>query len=197
MDCRPPGDSCRPGKGRYKNLRQMVDEYILCKRPEKNKERDYFRSLSLEEAIELAALARNADGKRSGHHRRRTSAQLGQGKARLIALLPKMSQCGSFDELHGVVCAMTDKVKGLGELYAYDTAYLIGLRLGLRPKRVYLHAGTREGAKALDFIGSLPYLKPSQLPTELRVLKAAEMEDFLCIYEGALRKVNRSGGTEE
>jgi hypothetical protein len=120
-----------------------------------------------------------------------------RARQRLIALLPKISQCGSFDELHGIVCVITDKVKGLGELYAYDTAYLIGLRLGLRPKRVYLHAGTREGAKALGFTGSLPYLKPSQLPTELRVLKAAEMEDFLCIYEGALRKVNQSGGTEE
>jgi hypothetical protein len=197
MECRPPKDPCAPGKGRYKSLRAMVREYIARKRPYKKEERDYFRGLSLEKAIETAALAKNSEGKRSGHHRRRTPAQLAQGKAKLIALLPKIRQCESFDELHNMVCGMTDEVKGIGELYAYDTAYLIGIRLRLRPKRVYLHAGAREGAKALEFSGSLPYLKPSQLPAELQLLKASEMEDFLCIYEAALGRVRRLRGRKK
>jgi hypothetical protein len=54
----------------------------------------------LEKVIETAALAKNSEGKRSGHHRRRTPAQLAQGKAKLIALLPTIRQCESFDELH-------------------------------------------------------------------------------------------------
>ena len=56
----------------------------------------------------------------------------------------------------------------------------------LSPKKVYLHAGTRKGARALGFRGGLPYLQPSQLPVELQVLKPYEMEDFLRIYAEGL-----------
>jgi len=192
MDCRPPRGNCSPGKAKYKNLQEMVREYIAYKRPDKKQERDYFRGLSLEEAIETAALAKNSEGKRSGHHRRRTPAQLAQGKAKLIALFSQIRSCKSFDQLHKLVCKATDPVKGLGELYAYDTAQIIGVRLGLQPKKVYLHAGTRKGAQALGFSGGLPHVEPSQLPTELQLLKPCEMEDFLCIYEAAFRKLGRS-----
>jgi hypothetical protein len=192
MECRPPKDPCAPGKGKYKSLREMVREYIACKRSCKKDERDYFRGLSLEKAIESAALAKNSEGKRSGHHRRRTPAQLAQGKAKLIALFSQIRSCESFDQLHKLVCEATDPIKGLGELYAYDTAHVIGVRLCLRPKKVYLHAGTRKGAQALGFPGNLPHLEPSQLPTELQLLKPCKMEDFLCIYEAAFRKLGRS-----
>ncbi|MEK7411500.1 MAG: hypothetical protein AAB327_09000, partial [Actinomycetota bacterium] len=37
----------------------------------------------------------------------------------------------------------------LGPLYVYDTALRIGAKKGQMPKVVYLHAGTREGAKKL------------------------------------------------
>ncbi len=191
MDCGLPGDPCRPGKGKYRSLREMVREYIACKRPYKKGERDYFRGLSLEEAIETAALAKNSEGKRSGHHRRRTPTQLAHGKTKLIALFSQIKRCESFDQLHKLVVKATDRVKGLGELYGYDTAYVIGVRLGLRPKKVYLHAGTRKGAQALGFPGNLPHLEPSDLPAELQLLKACEMEDFLCIYEAAFRKLSR------
>src|SRR5436305_1117453 len=72
-------------------------------------------------------------------------------------------------------------VKGLGKLYAYDTALFIGFRLGLLPKKVYLHAGTRKGAEALGLAGEQLYLHRPQLPASLQVLKACEIEDFLCI----------------
>lgn len=168
----------------------MVDEYIICKRPHKRKERECFERLSLEQAVGTAALAKNCEGKRSSHHRRRTLAQLALGKAKLIGLLPKIRRCEGFDELHDVVCGVTDEVKGLGELYAYDTAYLVGIRLGLWPKRVYLHAGTRKGAQALGFSGALSHLEPSRLTRQLRRLKPCEIEDFLCIYEAALRRLH-------
>jgi hypothetical protein len=167
----------------------MVREYIACKRPQKRTERRRFKRLSLEKAVETAALAKNTEGRRSSHHRRRTLAQLTLGKNRMLAILPKLRNCGTFDELHDVVYRMTNGVKGLAKLYAYDTAYLIGIRLGLPPKRVYLHAGTREGAKALGFSGNSLYLEPSQLPKELWALKPYEMEDFLCIYEAAIREL--------
>jgi hypothetical protein len=79
-------------------------------------------------------------------------------------------------------------IKGLGKLYAYDVAHLIGAHLNLSPERVYLHAGTRKGARALGFPSALEYLTPSQLPSELQILKPYEMEDFLCIYKAFLAR---------
>ena len=190
MECGPSNQACSPGKNNnYKSLHSMIHDYVLRKRPHKNEERKFFRQLPLEKTIGTAALAKNCEGKRSSHHRRRTPAQLNQGKARLLAKLPRIRTSKNFDELHNVVREMTDGVKGLGELYAYDTAYLIGARLSLWPKRVYLHAGTREGAKALGFSGRVPYLRTSQLPTELRRLRPCEIEDFLCIYRSTLRQL--------
>jgi hypothetical protein len=142
----------------------------------------------LETAIEKAALAIDQAGKRSSHHRRRTRNQLCLGKSALVAVLPKLRKCSDFHQLHDLVRSATKPIKGLGSLYAYDISYLIGARLGLSPKKVFLHAGTRKGARALGFSGGLLHLLPSQLPRQLQVLKAYEMEDFLCIYAPYLRK---------
>lgn len=40
-------------------------------------------------------------------------------------------------------------VVGIGELTEYDIALRIGVCLGIYPEKVYLHAGTRKGAKKL------------------------------------------------
>jgi hypothetical protein len=167
----------------------MVREYIIRKRPAKRAELQHFRRLSLQETVETATVAKNSEGKRSHHHRRRTLAQLLRGKSKLISVLVQIGRCETFDELHNLVCKVTDPIKGLGELYAYDTSCAIGAHLGLGPNKVYLHAGTRRGAQALDFPGNLTYLEASELPAELQLLEPYEMEDFLCIYEPAFRKL--------
>ena len=164
----------------------MLHEYIKCYRPRARGERRRFRRFpSLEKAIETAALALDEDKKRSAHHRRRTAGQLSLGKSALVAALPDLRRCEDFDQLHNRVRKATKPIKGLGKLYTYDTAHLIGAHLGLSPKRVYLHSGTRKGARALGFSGGLSYLMPSQLPAQLQVLKPYEMEDFLCISKRA------------
>jgi len=189
MECTTTKSGCKPGKGKYKNLAEMVAEYIECKRPEKEKDREHFGKMPLDAAVENAALAKDREGKRSGHHRRRTKAQLSSGKAKLSRKLAQISGCKDFDELHDLVVGVTTEVKGLGPLYAYDTAYAIGIRLRLPPQKVYLHAGTRKGAKALKLRWRLPYIELSEMPHELLALEPAEIEDFLCIYEAALRRV--------
>jgi hypothetical protein len=54
----------------------------------------------------------------------------------------------------------------------------------LRREAVYLHAGTREGARALNLSGKTIDVR------ELRKLSAEEIEDCLCIYKDALRGRN-------
>ena len=66
----------------------------------------------------------------------------------------------------------------------YDTALRIGAKLGVAPVRVYLHTGTREGAKRLGIeTKGVSALWPSELPEALRELEPYEVEDVLCIYK--------------
>lgn len=190
---RRPQGGCETSNRKHSTLRGMLREYIEYYRPRAKRERSRFKRFSsLEKAIEKAALALDEDEKRSAHHRRRTAVQLSRGKSALVAALPDLRRCKNFDKLHNLVRKATKPIKGLGKLYTYDTANLIGAHLRLSPERVYLHSGTRKGARALGFSGGLAYLMPSQLPARLQVLKPYEMEDFLCIYERDLAGLKRA-----
>jgi hypothetical protein len=85
-----------------------------------------------------------------------------------------------------VLLDVVSDINGLAELYAYDTAARIGAKLGLAPRQVYLHRGTREGAKNLGFESSRKTIARSELPVELRGLAADEIENLLCIYKAQL-----------
>ena len=66
-----------------------------------------------------------------------------------------------------IVEACAKQIKGIGELTIYDTALRIGFYLDIYPDKVYLHAGTREGAKRLigeDKVKNKKYLEMSELP---------------------------------
>lgn len=75
----------------------------------------------------------------------------------------------------------------IGELTVYDTALRVGARFGLEPSRVYVHAGTRDGARALGFDGHRQYIEMDELPASSRRLRAREAEDMLCIYKKRLQ----------
>jgi hypothetical protein len=90
----------------------------------------------------------------------------------------------NFDGLHSIVRLACSSVQGTGPLYCYDVAHRIGLHLGLHPDVIYLHTGTREGAKALGInVTGRDHIALSDLPKPLQVLSAAEAEDVLCIYK--------------
>jgi hypothetical protein len=79
-------------------------------------------------------------------------------------------------------------IRGLGELFCYDTSLRLGAFLNRGPEFIYLHRGTREGARALGLNARVQYLTSSQLPAEIRKLAPLEAEDFLCIYKTHFRK---------
>jgi hypothetical protein len=141
----------------------MVEEYVVQKRPQVKKEKREIARCSLERAIEMASMGETFDGKRSHHHYRRTRNQLNAGKSTVIAVYSRIRKCKNFEELHQLVKKITDKIDGLGELYTYDAAHVIGTQLGFHPKKVYLHTGTRKGAIALGFSSGLRYLEVSQI----------------------------------
>jgi hypothetical protein len=53
---------------------------------------------------------------------------------------------------------------------------------------VYLHAGTRAGARALGLNWRATTLAVHDLPAELRVLAPHEIEDCLCIFKNNFEK---------
>ena len=78
-------------------------------------------------------------------------------------------------------------IHGIGELAVYDIACRIGAFLGLSPERVYLHAGTREGARALGLRGAS--VRKMDLPRAFGRLSPGEIEDCLCIYNADIRRL--------
>jgi hypothetical protein len=167
------------------SMEELVQSFILVRRDRLGEENQHYRSLgSLPEAISVAALSCLPNGKRHSHQyriRRRVLEALRDG------LGPdEVRACRSFDELHDLVAGICDRLHGAGELLAYDVAQRLGAHLGLAPRRVYLHSGTRKGARALGLDHKRASLGRSDLPAELRRLTCSEVEDFLCIYKGRL-----------
>ena len=80
--------------------------------------------------------------------------------------------------------------KGIGELTKYDTIIRIAAYRNLFPTKVYLHSGTKVGAKnLLGKLGKRKYLGIEELPIELQDLhlSASEIEDILCIFKDDLK----------
>jgi hypothetical protein len=83
------------------------------------------------EAITEAGLARRPDGKPWSHQRRIPERVLRQATQRLRRA--SLGRARSFAELIDCVDAAARHVRGVGELYVYDTALRIGAHRRLLP----------------------------------------------------------------
>jgi hypothetical protein len=177
-------------------MRSIIADYIAKHRENAEKELRYFKlQRSLEDAVSLAALAKRPNGKRFSHQRRIPELVLRKVEKRLLAAVPTIRQAKSFDELHRIIENETLSIFGVGELMVYDTTLRIGAKLGLEPKEVFLHSGTRVGARKLGLNGSRRSLPVTEFPTLLRRLPAREIEDVLCIYKNVLGNSGRTYAT--
>ena len=178
-------DPCGPDRKKARSLPEMVQLYIKCKRPKAQKELESFHKSPFEEALGRAALAEHEDGERLGHQRRLRPETLRRARNVLLDAAKELSERDSFDALHDRVKELLNGIRGLGELYYYDTALRVAGPARM-PMRVYLHQGTREGARALGLDWHADSLDPRALPRQLAVLEPHEMEDFLCIFKSRL-----------
>jgi hypothetical protein len=168
--------------GRLTGFDGIVADYVARFRPERLEEQRRFASQpSLKRAIEAAALSRTADNKRHPHQWRIPEGVLREWAATLLGRKKHLRGCSTFDELHSQLADAARGVHGIGALTAYDTATRIGAYLNLKPKKVYLHAGTREGALALG-LHRRDALTVNEMPKGLRPLEPSEIEDCLCLY---------------
>jgi hypothetical protein len=170
-------------------LADIVPEYIHEHRPRIAAELDYFRrQSSLLAAIKSAAGAEQPNGRRHPHQRRLKAKDLRAARSSLTAaaIVEQIRACGDFDEVLKLVGLQVSEIWKNAELYVYDTALRISAHKGVSPDRVYLHRGTRIGAKELGFDTNRRSIPRAEFPEELSRLEPHEIEDCLCIYKGAM-----------
>ncbi len=196
MSCRPYPKlrgRCDPLGPRLGNLNSVVQRYIDRHRPGGASELDAFRRpISLRDCIRQAGLARIGIGKKSkrlDHQRRIPPDILRNWASALVRREGLIHSCRSFEALHDLLDRESRRFWKNAELTVYDTALRIGAYLGLEPEQVYLHAGTREGARAMGVDRGRRTIRPRELPKAFWRLKPHEIEDCLCIYKDALKKL--------
>jgi len=113
-------------------------------------------------------VAETPNGKRYSHQNRLTRTALKQVRHALVNT--PLAECRNFAVLHLEVQRRIGRIPGIGELMVYDTALRIGAKRSLSPDVVYLHRGTREGARALGFRGNAGRIGVSAFPVELQGL---------------------------
>jgi hypothetical protein len=181
---RRPSSVCRPSKVRFTTLREIVADYRAEYQARAGRELEFFRiQRNFREAISRASLAQGPGGKRLSHQRRIPRATLQESQARLLAAAKELQAATTFEELHEIVREELATLRGIGELTVYDTALRIAAWRRLEPSVVFLHAGTRVGARALGLATTEHHHPLSDIPRALACLKAHEIEDVLCIYK--------------
>ena len=167
-------------------LDDIVSDYIRDYRDDARKELRFFeiqRSPSV--AIRKAALCELPSGNRHPHQHRIARALLEQVEARLQGIGRELARAADFAALHLAVDDEIGGIKGIGALTVYDIAHRIGAHFGKAPELVYLHAGTRTGARVFNIRGNS--FDPRILPKAFSRLACSEIEDCLCIYKDELR----------
>ena len=163
----------------------IVRQYKAMKKSKPDRHIDHcVAQTSLIGAIEVAAKAIDDRNKRHGHQCLISKINLSNFAEKLKAKEQQIKTVKSFDDLMTII--ESEKSDGIGELAIYDTATRIGAYLNLFPDRVYLHSGTRKGARNL--LGQLKgkkYLALDDFPKEMQQhgLTASEIEDILCIFK--------------
>ncbi len=172
-------------------IESIVHDYVTKYQPNAQREmRWYALQTTLERAVEASAMSKLPSGKRHPHQHRIPAPVLEEARKMLLA--SDFRSCHSFHDLFDFVLREIGGIRGAGELFVYDVSHRLGAFLGLEPERVYLHAGTRVGAKALGLYRRQQYLEIDEMPESLQCLSPAEMEDCLCIYKRDLVNASSS-----
>lgn len=185
------GSVCPPfDKKSARSLAELVTWFIKWRDKNPDSSIQHVKNQpTLEKAIEEAVFARKLDRKRHDHQRRIKRISMRQKCQDLLRRVRDFKAAKSFAIVFDLV--NENHVPGFAEMSVYDTAHRIGAYLALEPERVYLHCGTRDGARALRLDVSAGVLEMNQLPKELRRLKPHLVEDFLCVCMDQLARFSR------
>lgn len=198
---KPPPDSggtSRPRKkscsdsgcdhSKFKSINALMRHYERVHRPSLEGQLSCFTNQgSLERAIELACSKKLSCGTIFPHLYRISNATLQQWENELQESVKGGNVCESFHRLWKKLTFIAQGINGIGVLTVYDTALKIGAFLDSCPDEVYLHAGTRQGAKAKGLPTNRESILVSEFTEPIKSLKPFEIEDFLCIFKEELK----------
>jgi len=143
-------------------------------------------------AVHRAVFSRDARGKMHNHQTKVPVAI----KTLLFREIMKSSlpvDVRSFDHLYDVIASF--RIWGIGSVTVYDVSVRIGAWLQLEPDSLYLHAGVKQGWKALG----LPRWDSVRVyredwPLAFQSMPADELEDFICTYRLLFKREGLKGG---
>ena len=134
---------------------------------------------------------------RCRHQARLKNSAIEEAEKKLQKIKGELEECNDFEELHHKVKKIS--VKGFGNLATYDFCLRFGWKKGIYPQKfVYLHAGTKEGAKELKRL--LPELNSKEyedrlpiglLPKNIQDLGAIHIENLMCIFKSRLANLQK------
>lgn len=165
----------------------IIQEYRRDHRPFGLKELRHFkRRPDFATALHDAARAIRPDEKVYDHQRRCGKAALAAFHRALLPVSADLERAQSFGDLYDLIRGVSARCERIGNLTTYDTALRLGSFMGLRPERVYLHTGTRKGARRLGLATRGTSLPMDALPKGMHELEPWEAEDVLCIFKRRL-----------
>jgi hypothetical protein len=147
----------------------------------------FFKSLSFASAIEYAASGVSPHKKIHLHQRRIGVKRLRKSTAILKKHIPVIRKAKSFADLFVITETIRLYMKGLGDLWSYDTALRMAFNRGktFYPRAVYVQEGSMKSVKRIfsNILIKGRVLPMKLFPKEMRVLKPFEAENFLTVWE--------------
>jgi hypothetical protein len=140
---------------------------------------------TFDEALMMAARARIPVGannvyRKESHQIRIAPADLAKGYRALKARPSSTWRKPTFAELLAETTKIANKTVGLGELWAFDTAFRLGIFFRCKPDDLHLHAGCRMGAERLLGRRLGPTVPLNSFGPLADRLGGPHLEGFLC-----------------
>jgi hypothetical protein len=146
----------------------------------------FFKSLSPHSAIEYAASGVTPHRKIHPHQRGIGVKQLRQSAIMLKGFTSAIRNAKSFADLFIITEAVKSELKGLGNLWSYDTALRMAFNRGntFYPRAIFVQRSNMKGIKKI--FSKMP-MKQRTLPVkifpgEMRSMKPFEIENFLSVW---------------
>jgi hypothetical protein len=150
----------------------------------------FYRGLPFAEAITYGASAAGPYGKIDPHQRRIGVKRLQRSAEIQVKRLPQIRNARSFADLFMITVEVRLQMRGLGDLWSYDTALRIAFNRGASfyPQAVFVQRGVLKGVRKI--FTRRPArgrtLPVDIFPKEMQRLQPFELENFLCVW-GKLR----------
>ncbi len=168
------------------SLQSDVDAYREAELRELHEMERFFKSLPFLSAVEYAASGITPHRKIHPHQRRIGVKRLRMSVDLLKKNIPVIRKAKSFADLFKITESVQLELKGLGELWTYDSALRMAFNRGktFYPQAVFVQGGVLKGVKKLfsKILVNGRTFPMKVFPKEIQSLKPFEAEDFLSVW---------------